>query len=82
MPVEWGRAKIRTRRTGSGSGNRSALIGVGGVVFGVFLTTAIEARSRRKIATEQALGWEAEVGSCTKQGSVDMSPVGQAGEPS
>ena len=31
-----------------------ALIGVGGVVFGVFLTTAIEARSRRKIATEQA----------------------------
>ena len=31
-----------------------ALIGVGGVVFGVFLTTAIEARSRRKIAIEQA----------------------------
>ena len=31
-----------------------ALIGVGGVVFGVFLTTAIEASSRRKIATEQA----------------------------
>jgi hypothetical protein len=31
-----------------------ALIGVGGVVVGVFLTAAIEARSRRKIATEQA----------------------------
>jgi hypothetical protein len=31
-----------------------ALIGVGGVVFGILLTAAIEARSRRKIATEQA----------------------------
>lgn len=31
-----------------------ALIGVGGVVFGVCLTAGIEARSRRKIATEQA----------------------------
>ncbi len=28
-----------------------------------------------------ASGWEGEVGSCTKQGPVDMSPVGQAGEP-
>jgi hypothetical protein len=31
-----------------------ALIGVGGVVFGILLTAAIEAGSRRKIATEQA----------------------------
>jgi hypothetical protein len=29
-----------------------------------------------------ASGWEAPTGSCTKQGAVDMSPIGQAGEPS
>lgn len=28
-----------------------------------------------------APGWEGEVGSCTKQGFVDMSPIGQTGEP-
>jgi hypothetical protein len=29
-----------------------------------------------------ASGWERRIGSCTNQGPVDMSPVGQAGEPS
>lgn len=29
-----------------------------------------------------ASGWEARIGSCTNQGAVDMSPIGQAGEPS
>lgn len=29
-----------------------------------------------------AAGWERKIGSCTHQGPVDMSPIGQAGEPS
>jgi hypothetical protein len=29
-----------------------------------------------------AAGWEVRVGSCTKEVPVDMTPVGQAGEPS
>lgn len=29
-----------------------------------------------------ASGWEGEFGGCTKRGPVDMSPIGQAGEPS